>query len=148
MLASSRRSRRRAVALLAVALLAMGSAPPGAREAAQRWAEHLAGGEVALLVALYSTDGSHRDLATGELARGREALRRYFEARLGSSNPSPRLSGLVALAGDSVLVRLAHDVPGASWPPYTAVLLVREEGGWRVAATRAGGNPDVPAPSE
>jgi hypothetical protein len=115
------------------------------RTLARAWAD----GDLEGLGALLDAKAEHRDLASGEIVRGREECLQFFRVTYGTDSPSdPRrvdvssfrlLAPRVAIA--SLALRDADGRPTRSgWPPFSVSLLVHDARGWRVAATRAGAN--------
>lgn len=155
---------RRALLGAALAALVAGAPggapaqPEGARALVERFAARLAAGDARALAAFYHEDGGHRDLSSGERVRGRDELRELYAVRLGAAGRGAeraRIESFRQLGEDAAIAQLSllgtthaseSEGPGP-WPPYTVVVLSREDGRWRVAATRAGGNPETGAHS-
>jgi uncharacterized protein (TIGR02246 family) len=152
---------QRVVSWIAVFALAVAEGPAaadldGPRAVVERFARLLEARDASGLAALYHPDGGHRDLASGERIRGVDSLRNLYATRLSTNGTGPvRIDSFRLLTADVAIAQLtmsgtpSQAPSGAArrWPPFTAVVLSREDGRWGVAATRAGGNPNTPGSS-
>jgi hypothetical protein len=145
---------RHAVPGIALIALATAGGPAaeqaGPRALVERFARLLERRDAVGVAALYHRGALHRDLATGELVRGSDALVKLYANRLAESDTlALQIDSFRLLTRDVAVAQLSAAGArraagrGASrpWPAYTALVLSREDGRWGLAATRAGGNP-------
>lgn len=147
-----RRSLPWVAAVALAALVAHGPIPlpaassdaEGAHRALRRLVAALEAGELAQLVAWYASDADHRDLSAGERARGRAAIASFLEKGYGrAAGGDVEVVSLRLLTPDVAIAQLTLGSPAGAWPPHLAVVLRHRADGWRLVASRGGGNPDT-----
>jgi uncharacterized protein (TIGR02246 family) len=110
------------------------------------------------LVALFHPDAEHFGLGSGRLIRGHAALRELFVAEFAGEAGAERAQTRIAsfrfltprvLLGDVTVRYTNYRLGDRVWPTYrehTFVVLTKRRGGWRIAATSAGGHDPEASP--
>jgi uncharacterized protein (TIGR02246 family) len=104
------------------------------------------------LASLFQPNAEHFGLTTGRLIRGRLALKQLFEDEFGGDSGSDQVDTQFvafrflrpdALLADVTVTYIDYRLRERVWPIYrehTMVVLAKNQGEWRIAATSAGGD--------